>query len=291
MLSSPLKEEYVKLQERERKFARYRRPSIWLINSALVVMLGGVVAIPTITLGSRLFLGINVVLDIFVIFGLIFAWYFTAAIIASLLGRKARIYNLGSDEWAQFHSCSILESIESYLQAKTSGLKEEHRKNALRSSKKLLSVIEKQWTIGNFKLAKSVFGDSISKLKDSIRNRLIANLETNNEQAIKELDNIIYNLAVRLANPTVEDLNHINKMMEKVESSRPAKLRFYDRCSSFFERNAIMKHVLVTATFVFAGYLVFFIGTNFVQISKEVAFGTAVGLFGILLAGYWQRRR
>ncbi|MFB0545114.1 MAG: hypothetical protein ACETVN_05335, partial [Asgard group archaeon] len=78
-------------------------------------------------------------------------------------------------------------------------------------------------------------------------------------------------------------------MMVNVASHKPTRLGFYERCSSFFAQHTVMKHVLVTAIFGFVSYLVFLLGISYVQISKEGSFIAAITLFGVLLAGYWQR--
>lgn len=285
MLDSILEEKYKKLQERERKYQRYRRPASWISNSSLWVVF---VVFGAFLIGYFVF---NVQFGVLVIFVLIFGWQFIGLLITGFLNKKASVYNLDSDEWAIFYSCSVLENTQNYLESRTSRLKEEYRKNALRSGKKLLSTIEKKWKIGNFRLAKAILGDTISKLKDNIRNKLIPNLEIDNEQTIRELEKIMYNFVQHLLRPTVDGFNHVNKMMVNVTSHKPAKLGFYERCSSFLAKYTVLKHVLAIAIFGFVSCFVFLLGMNYVQISKEGSFVAAVSLFGILVAGYWQRSK
>jgi len=207
MLDTMLREKYKKLQERERKYRRYRKPVSWIRPSFFGIVF---VVFGVFVLGIFVF---DVQLSTYALYGLIISWQLIGLLVVKFLEKKANIYNLGSDEWVLFYSCSTLENIQNHLESKTPELKKEYRKNAVRSSKKLLLRIERHWKIGDFKLARTIFGDTISKLKNNFRNRVIPNLEKGDEHTIKEVERIIYNFVHHVLNPSVENFHHLNQMM------------------------------------------------------------------------------
>jgi len=205
------------------------------------------------------------------------------------LDQKARVYRLNADEQALLRTCSILENLENYFDIQKSELKKEYKKNALLHAKKLLSTVENNWTIGDFKLAREHFGDSIYKFKKNLRNRLIPHLEEEDEPILRGIETVMYNFAQLLHNPSVADLNHINKSIAKRMGSRPPlKESLLAKCSKFLEVHKVLRHALVTIILGIGCYLLYFLGINYDLASNDVVFATAIGLFGILIVGYWQ---
>ena len=285
MLDSILKEKYKKLQEKERRYRRYDRPASWTYMS---FFLNPIIVLVVVLLVKVFF---NFSIEIFIVYGLVFGWYFVGYLIAHSLQKRARVYRLDGDEWVTFFTCSTLENMQNYSESKTSELKKEYRKKATRSAKELLSRLERYWTIGDFKLARTVFGDTLSELKDNFRKRVIPNLEKGDSQTIRRVGQVMYNFAQYVRYPTSEGLGDFNKTTSNnLPLREPTKFGFYERCSIFLEKRAILKHVLATIVFVIASCFVFFIGVN-IPISKEGSYIAAIALFGALEAGYWQRSR
>jgi len=282
MLDSTLREKYKKLQERERRYRRYRRVASWFLNSFLwSIAVALVIALFVIIV-------FKVSFSVILLWLPIYAWWGIAFLLMRVFDKKAAMYSLDSDEWALFYTCSALENLSNYVESKTSGLKEEYRKNALRSSKRLLSSIEKRWTTGDFKLAKTIFGDTISELKDNFRKRVIPNLEKGDSQTIRRVGQVMYNFAQYVRCPTSEGLGDFNKTTSNnLPLHEPTKFGFYEHFSIFIGKRAILKHILATIGFVIASSFVYLIGTN-ISISKEGCFIAAIALFGALQAGYWQ---
>lgn len=282
MLDSILRTAYNKLKPREKKYQKYARPRNLIGKSAFWVFALIIVALSSIEsifeIPTQFYMG-----------AALLSWLIFYYLSTRLLDKKANIYRLNPDEQALFHTCSILENLENYFDSKNSELRKEYKKNILDSSEELLLTIENNWTLGNFKLAREHFGGSISKLKENIRNRVIPHIKEEDESVLKGIETVMYNFAQLLRNPSVGDLNHINKSIAKRMGSRPSvKIGLLTRCSKFFKAHRVLRHTLVTISLGILCYFVYFFGINYNLASKDVAFATAIGLFGILFVGYLQ---
>lgn len=277
-----LQKVYDKLKARQEKYSRYARPSSLLGKSLLY----GFAVLVLVFLAVQFFLEIRAAIYMEIA---IIVWALIMYLSTKLLDRKARVYRLNADERVVFHTCSILENLSNYFDAKTSELKEEYKKNVLLHTRKLFLTVENNWTIGKFKLAKKVFGDSISELKGNLRTRLIPAIEKGDENTLRHVNGIIYNLAVFSRNPSISDLNNLNESISKKLVLYPSsKISVVTKCSTFLRIHKALRHTLITTILGIICYSVYFLGTNYDLASKDVAFGTAVGLFGILFVGYWQ---
>lgn len=285
MLDSKLQKEYKKLKPREKKYRKYARPSYLIGKSIFWVFIS--ISLAVLSIGSFLKLQIGQVQ--FYLAVTLFLWLLFIKTSTYFLDKKARVYRLDADEQVTFRICSILENLENYFDSNKSELKKEYKKNALLHATKLLSAIEKYWTIGDFKLARKQFGDSISKLKNNFRNRLIPHMEEEDEQVLKGIEQVMYNLAHFSRNPSVSDLKLINKSIAQRMGSYPSlEKSLLTKCSKFLKVHRALKHTLVTTILGIGCYFLYFLGINYDLASKDVAFATAIGLFGILFVGYWQ---
>ena len=284
MVTSNLQNVYEKLKAREKEYQRYARPSYLIAKSFFLGFIS--ILLSSVLIGSyfrqtelvQIYLGIT-----------IFAWLLFIKVSTDLLDKKARVYRLNADERALFRTCSILENLDNYFDTEKPELKKEYRKNALLNAKNLLSTVENEWTIGDFELARKHFGDSIYKFKKNLRNRLIPHIEEGDESILKGIEQVMYNFAQVLRNPSVSDLNHINKSIAKKMGFRPLpKESPLTKCSNFLKVHKVLRHALVTIILGIGCYFVYFLGINYDLASKDVTFGTAIGLFGILFVGYWQ---
>lgn len=285
MLDSILQKEYEKLKPREKKYQKYARPSHLIGKSIFWVFTSIILAV--VSIGSFLKLQTQLVQTYLAV--AIFSWLSFIKVSTYFLDKKACVYRLNTDEQALLHTCSILENLENYFDSQKSELKKEYKKNTLLNAEKLLSTVESNWTVGDFKLAKKHFGDSIFKLRNNFRNRLIPHIEEGDETILKGIEDVMFNFAQFILNPSVSDLNHLNKTIAKKMGSRPPlKENLLTKCSKFLEIHKVLRHALVTIILGIGCYFVHFLGINYDLASKDVAFATAIGLFGILIVGYWQ---
>lgn len=283
MLGSNIEKDYARLKEREKKYQRYARPSNLIRKYAIIVFM----SILLIASFISVFLRLETPLAQICTYIPVLVWFVFVWVSINYLEKKASVHSLNADERVLFHLCSILENLENYFENTNAELKKEHKKNIVFHAHKMLSTIESNWTIGNFRLGKEVFGDSISKFKKNLGDRLIPHIEKGDETSLKTVGQIMYNFAQFLRFPSIEDLNHLNKSIsEQIGSYPSAKIGFFGKCSNFLKLHKVLRHALVTGGIIILSYFVYFLGISYV--SLEAAYISAVSLFGILLVGYWQ---
>jgi hypothetical protein len=150
----------------------------------------------------------------------------------------------------------------------------------------MLSTIENNWTIGDFKLGRNAIGDAVSKFRKNLRNRLIPHIEKGDEVSLKTVEQIMYNFAHFLRSPSIEDLNHLSvSISEKISSYPSAKIGLFRKSLGFLKSHKAFRHALVISSIAILCYFVYFFG-NFISI--EAAYISATTLFGVLLVGYLQ---
>jgi hypothetical protein len=205
--------------------------------------------------------------------------------IAAIGQQKARVYEPEPDDLMLFFACEILDNLERYRKDKTPALKEEHRKKAISSSKRLLEVVEQSWVFGNFGLAKKVFGNAISCFQDHLSRGLVPNMKSRNEKVLTKAEDVVYQIAHFLLNPSVETLQHINELMDGLDHQKP-KSGVIQKCSSFLRIYDIRKRaVVMVLIFAFAAIPSFLL-VYFGFISLETGMIVFATIFGPLAAVY-----
>ena len=281
--SSQLQNAYEKLKAREKEYRKYARPSNLFHESYIWALIVCIFAFLTLNVFF------NVEIPIIYLPIVAYSWWAFARVSTYFLDKKARVYRLNADERALFRTCSVLENLDNYFDSNKSELKKEHKKNALVGAKKLLSTVENSWAIGDFKLAREHFGDNISKLKINLRNRLVPTIEKGDENSLRYIEGLMLDFAYFLRKPSLSGLSRINESMHSKLVLYPSqKIGFLTRCSKFLRVHKALRHSLVTISLGIGCYFVHFLAINYDLASKDVAFATAIGLFGILLVGYWQ---
>jgi len=209
---------------------------------------------------------------------------------ARLLSKKARKYELEDDEWAKYYTYSIVDNLENYFGAKTTGLKRDYRKNAVKLAKDFLSCIKKRWKIGTFKLAQEHFGKSLSELQKNLEYRVIPTLkEKGDDNSIKNVEQIMMNFLAESRSLGLKGINRINEQMSKLPRKPSISIGFRDHVSKFFTAHRILKHGIFVLT-VFVGCCVFYYTlVNHLQIQKEYALTVSVAGFLGLVTIYFRR--
>lgn len=120
-------------------------------------------------------------------------YYLVSSVVRYFLERKVRAYVLSPDELVTYYSCGIMIGIENLNSPTTKGkpqLRKDYQRPMERQARKLLSVLESSWTYGNFKLASNVFGESLSKLKQGLRQKMIPCIENSDPEHPEDLGEI-----------------------------------------------------------------------------------------------------
>lgn len=214
-------------------------------------------------------------------------WVVFFALTLRTLGRKYRKYSLTVDERSVFLACSILKNLEQYSDTtQNKELREEHKEKAVEDAKDLLSIIDSNWTVGDFKLAKRIFKDTISKFKKNLRTRLIPNLEKLDEKRLEKVESTVYNIAYVIYESRIDVLNNLNdSIFLQLDEYSPSKAKFLSRLVNYLQIHRILRHVLIVIGIGGIAILTYAIG-NYVGATTSVSYATAFSLFGILLVGY-----
>lgn len=287
MLDSRLEDRHRDLKKQVKRWLKYVRAENWIARSAIVAWF--VMFLTAIIRGFNLLAsGVSEYsTEQIIVTALITTYVFLAFFAMALVRRKGRVYRPDADNLMLYHTCSILESLEDYHKSKTSALKEEFRKKAVKSGKGLLATAKKGWRLGDFGLAKKVYGEVITNISENLSKRVVPNLERGDEETLKKAKHTIYQFAQYLLHPSLETLQHVSQSMSKeLDSYETRELGFVDRCSAFFTTNAVLKHTIIVSLIFAVGFIPALVGLHYGRISADSAFLLFGTIFGPLIAVY-----
>jgi hypothetical protein len=206
-----------------------------------------------------------------------------------LASRRMKEYPVGSDEWLHYYSYPLYSNLEKYLNEGTEGWKKDYMKRAIESAEELVSMVERRWTVGKFKLAKEMVGTSVSDLVENLHFRLIPTLKAKNEDQIekevqiKKANSFAYNLYMLSLRLNMVDLVTINSNMQKSFDKKVLKEGtlnwFLGKMKNKYARQ-IVPVVVVTVAYVLS-YVI--LTTYFGRTTLE-ANGISAGILGVILA-------
>jgi hypothetical protein len=199
-------------------------------------------------------------------------------------------YRVEDNEWAKLYSHLIAEDLEKRSKAKTDGLKREYQNEAYKHAKDFLSCIRKRWKIGSFKLIQDSFRKPLDELKKNLEYRVIPRLKDGNEEELETVGQIMRNLLYESDNLKLEDIISLNEQMSKLPTTEPLKIGFHNRLKNFLNAHKILKNVLVVSTFVVLCCVFYYLVVVYLEIAKEVVFGSTVVLFVGLITVYYRRQ-
>lgn len=226
---------------------------------------------------------------------LIFSSFIVSYILFRWAQNKTEQYKVGSDEWARYYTRSIYINLENYLHSKSSGMKKEYRKRALKNAKNFLLCVEERWKVGSFKPVRLYVGDSISNLKKNIRWRVIPAIKDGEDKLLGKVSRIMYNFLFFSKTLSIENINKLNDQMSKKEGTilpnrEPLKIGYLARGSLFMKTHRILKHYFVISGFAVICIVLGYIGVTHFSIAKEYAWTGSIALFGVLFATYFSRQ-
>jgi len=284
MLDSVLQPIYDKLEKKAVRNNKYARPLGWLTGSWSWVLSVGLLLF-------LVFLYIKILDFIPYLAIAVFLYYIGYKIATYLLNKKLKVYRLNPQELATFYMCGIIINVDSLSDPDTSknpDLKKECQKTLEEQSKALLSVLERDWTIGYFKLGERIFGTSLSTLKQEFRKRVIPNIEHGDLRDLEKIQTAMLDLVY--AN-SVQSLEHVNEIISKLEPRESRKKGYWNalvngKAAKYLKEREAAQHVFFGSAFLFAGFVVYFVALNLVQLPKDASFAAAIGFLGVLIMAY-----
>jgi hypothetical protein len=285
MLDSALKATYDKLDPIAEKHDKYLRYSNWIAGSYPWVFLITILSFFIIVL-------LHVPNFLFYWLPVFLSYYVAALALIPFFNRKAHVYHLSPDELVTYEACKIMLNIENLTNPVTDKrpeLKKQYQKSIERQANLLLSVLERDWTVGEFKLA-SDLGESLSKLKQGFREKVIPNIENGDPKDLALINSIMLGLVYARY---LHDLEILNAQISGLESRAPSKKeppalkRFMNsRAVKYLREQQGLQYLLLGVAMLFGTVAVYFIGIDLVHISRETSFGASVGFFGVLIVAY-----
>lgn len=283
MLDETLEEKYSQLKKQANLYSKHVRRSKWLFVLAFTVYLVLFVYIFT----EVFFLDGLSDFDRDIITPSTMVCVFILMFAHLLPKRKSRAYNLEAEDWIFYHTYSILESLAGYDKSSSPRLREEYRKKAVESARELLVAVENGWKLGDFKLARTMFGNAVSEILDTLRSRVIPNLEKGDEETLKKVDHSLSQFAHYFVHPSLERLQHVNKSIsESLNSLETTKLGLVARCSAYFKTHTTVKHVAIVGAIFSVAIMPIVLANHYGPISIESALLGFSAIFGPTIAVY-----
>ncbi len=273
--------EMKELKKRADKFKKYERLIFFLTRYIIVGMVFAyLLDIPL----DIFFIGIPSGWALLVSFAIVFLPWLLLTIVLIMRVKK---YRLSDSEWARFYSYSITNNLELYFKSKNLGMKADYRKNALKKAKEFLSKIKEYWEVGNFDLAQEHFGKAVSKLKKNLREKVIPNLRTGNDEALGKIEQLMNNFFWEPF--SLESIGKLNDGLAKLSTTRWITIRLGNRWR-IFDTHKILKHEVVISALAIFCFVFSYVMVVYVEIQKEYVFGGAIALFIGLLTIYFRRQ-
>ena len=293
MFTAEQKTDYQNLQEENKDSKKYLAWSNKLEKNLVVILL---LSFPILLIAS--FLKIDIIFNASVIVFTIAL--FLAISLVDPLKDRAKSHSPSPDKLIRLHSYSIIKNLDCYFdkeRADTIKLKSNFRNNAIKSSEALLSIINRNWFVGNFRLGKETLGDTVSNFKKNIKDRLVPNIKTGDaDTLLKKSNNIIWQFVTQLKMPnfTVDDLVRINGQLENdLPLIKKTDEVFSAKVSNFIRSDSIVRDIfsvlVITGFAIFVAYLGAYLSIQieYIWASFWVIW---IGLFGCYF-GYIRKRK
>lgn len=274
-----------KVMKRELYF-RIARLSIYLILVVFIIQSGAAIAATAFSL------------EVLRIYGY-FALFIPTIIFALTIGifeQLAERQHLSVDERAFVYARLIQENLEDYFSSTNSRYPERKaicRKEASKNAHKLLSIVERYWTIGEFELAERLLQKPVTDFKENLKNRLVPNIERgDSETFLKAANDIVFQFVAFLSyTPSLDNLEHINsRMQSELAEISPTKEKGLTKTSNFLLKHNLLRHSLFVSGVSAFAFLVYQLGL-WGHVTADVAYGSAVTSWVVLIAGYFFESR
>jgi len=155
-------------------------------------------------------------------------------------------YQVDSREWLNYYAYPACTNLQKYLfKDEAPGMKEDFRKNAIKSLKELADAIARRWTVGDFSLVKDAVGTAVSDLTDILNLWAIPTLEKEDEKKMMNLDSFVTSLYWLSKTLSLEELKNINSRFKRnIVPSKKKEKGLWDKFKPY-KRLAVPVAVIV----------------------------------------------
>lgn len=210
-----------------------------------------------------------------VAFLIFFVLWMTAEDVLPKLAKKK---TPSTDKLTLYHTLAAIHNIECYFNPVMADKEEEKKKfksDICENVRALLSIIERNWYVGDFKLGTKILGNVTSTFKERLSKRLVPNIEKGADSFLEKAESVLYNFAIFLDNPTIKALEHINSMMDDV---RDITVTQKQNIWASFKQQPIHVRLIVAVGIatITIPIVVYYVGLTYFQSSIGDAFNTSV---------------
>ncbi len=275
-MDRPINEPLNELKTRTGEYIKYEK--IMNYNKGFFILW---LAIP-------LFIGavIKVLSSIEIVF-LIVLGIVLATVSVKLPELKLKDYPVEDNEWARLYSYGIYNNLVEYFNTQSLGIKNKAKQKALTNAKSFLYVAEEEWNVGNFKLVRN-YKTVISEFRKNLRYRVIPALKSDNNDLLRRVSQLMYNLFYWSELLTLENIETSNKWMADIEdtklpSSESQKID-YHRVAGIVKNKRLLTYVLPLATSAIASIILGFVLMGYPDVGLGTTLMVTVTVFAALLA-------
>jgi len=195
-----------------------------------------------------------------------FALMPTMLLTRALLSRKtSRIKNelgLHRDERIYLRAYETFTTIDSYLKESQPKRKLYFKRLALQNTEELTEIVG-GWKYGNVRLVANLIGDKIDLLKDNMKRLILSNVAKGDEGALKKTSEILMELCKYIHSPSLEKLDELNDMIEKIPFKEYKYLTKKERMRSYFySRPRIFRLLFASGITIFIAVVLYCLGQN-----------------------------
>lgn len=165
---------------------------------------------------------------------------------------RARMFKPSADDLAFFYTYNILDYVELY-KTSNSTLGKIYVKKAVSNAKLLISLIQKNWLFGDFRLAFVVFNNGVSAILSGLDD-IVMGLERRDERTILKIERILSQFASFLLVPTLDGFHELSTVLGNTEFNIHEN-NLFGRCRDFFSSHSIFKHFFIVTIILVLGLI------------------------------------
>jgi hypothetical protein len=279
------KKEYDDLKEDVREYNRYLRVGLWIARLAIFPEIAAIVffvvsILAPQTIEIRLTFLLTIVLVLCAI-GILLIGAFI-----KILGQRK---SPSADKLTRFYTYAIIDNLDNYFdpeRADTLQLKKQFRKKAIENAHDLLSIIEQNWIIGDFKLGEKL-RKLVSEFKELVSTRLVRNIEEGDpETYLRKANYVMSQISLFFDHPSIENLERINKEMSD-GLAKPKERGYLTRFLNFLRSHSSAKHIIGMTLITLSSMFIYMLARYHFMASDWDSFSLSAECWAMLIAGYF----
>lgn len=230
-MDSELENDYTRLIENEKIFKD--KIKYWRFVANFVAILYIPILILFATYGTKISANFDVftytIIGLFILFTLLFM----------LAGTKQtqiqKKFSLSDNELLFLRTYETKHYLDLY-QKESSTRREYYKELVMKSVQQVISYLNR-WDYGNIPLTKTIIGDKVDLLKNNFSRLVYPNLAIDSDSELLIMPAILSDFSRFILKPTIEQLESINKLIEKLPYKEYREKGYKERIKSYLYSN------------------------------------------------------